>query len=147
MRIRIKNLKEQINNNISNINYLEVVLKRILIMSWIWWFFPEILYLIAGIEERPNILEDPVLFLVTRAITLIVTTTIIKIIVPKIIEKRIIPKIIDSLKKWIQQYNNILNLVVSIIIAKFCSFNAISLFIVICNISVINFILNNLGLL
>lgn len=147
MKIKIENFKEQIKDNISNINYIEVVLKKILIMSWIWWFFPEILYLIAGIEERPNILEDPVLFIVTRAITLIVTATIIKkIIVPKIIEKRIIPKIIGSLKKSIQQHNNILNLVVSIIIAKFSSFNAISLFIAIYDTSVINFMSNNIGL-
>jgi hypothetical protein len=66
--------------------------------------------------------------------------------VPKIIEKRIIPKIIGSLKKSIQQHNNILNLVVSIIIAKFSSFNAISLFIAIYDTSVINFMSNNIGL-
>ena len=145
MKIRIKNLKEQIKYKVLNVNYLEVVNKKILILLWIWYFFPEILYLIAGIEEKPDPLIDPVSFLIVRAISVILTRVIIRI-VSKIIEKRIIPKIIDSLKKWIQQHNKILSFVVSVIIAKFCSFNVISLSIAIYNTPVINFILKNLEL-
>lgn len=77
----IQNLKELIKNK-----YQRIVVRGTLRFSWVWFWFPSILYLIFGVEERPTLFEDPFTFLFYRVLSVFLTKTIIdKWLVPKIL--------------------------------------------------------------
>ena len=138
----MKRIYDLLKKKLSKINFIQHFITVIVIMFWVLWILPWILLLLVGIENRPDIQENPHEWLLLRAISMFITKIIIKkhivpkiMIIIKIFEGKVLEimhlsKIkIDSLKKSILQHEQILNLVVSCITAKLINLGLFSSYI------------------